>query len=355
MKNINLLSLVFFALFLNSAFSQESFITTKAGDRIVVDGAEVKLSDSCEKLRYQQLGSDKKSTISLDKITAAAFRDFRIETFSIEKKPRAYYIIAEMAEKKLVGYNEIYTETSFTGPGKSSINTGFKYFYFIIDGNNKVIESIVFVSFYTEKIAGKRDDAEAVLRKHFSDCPEFIARLNKYDPSMMNFDNASKRAEKFIKRHDEGNAKIVMLFNDPAYTKCNQPEDRSNTSTSETVTKAEPVLKADNATTSQYDGTYVFESISMDFRGSKRDMGIKGAYIIKDGFVEIKSKDNSPKYKIRNIKDGVIYCEDKNMVHTITVAPENGKKKGFEYDTKIVFTADPGLGGSVAEYLCKKG
>jgi len=366
---IKLLSLLFFALYLNNAFSQEGFIINTDGEKIIVDGSKVELLPSDEKFEYQELGSDKKSKIRVDKITSATFGNFRIETFSIEKKPRAYFIIAEMLGKKLVGYSFITSKVSVKhGPSSMSPNptssknvmgqskTTFftKYFYYIVDESNKMVEALEFDSLYGDKNAKKRDAAEAVLRKYFSNCPELIGRLNKYDTSMMNFENASERAKKVAKTYDEGNAKMWKFFNNPEYSKCNQTIDYLNTTTAEIVTQSEPLAKTENIIASQYDGTYMFESLSMDYRGSKRDMGIKGTYIIKDGFVEIKSKDNSPKYKIKNIKDGIIYCEDKNMIHTIKVEPETGKKKGFDYDTKIIFIADKVLGGSIAEYKCKK-
>ncbi|WP_298224161.1 hypothetical protein [Flavobacterium sp.] len=323
---INFLSLVFFALWFNGATSQEGFIINKDGEKIIVDNSTVELYASLEKFKYQEPGSDKTHTINLDKITSAAIGKYRIETFNLDKEPRPCFILAELPDKKLVSYIGIY-------------KTYRKYFSYIIDANNTVIETLKFSS------TDKRDDTEAILKQHFSHCPELKTRMNSYESDYMNLENTSKRAAKFVEKYEEGNGKMILLFRSPTYSKCNSEP-------LETVTKADDLTKTATNTdnSAQYNGTYKFESMTTEFQGSKRTLPIKGTYIINDGFVEVKTKDNSPKYKIKSIHNGTIYLEDNNMTHTILVIPETGKK----YDTKIVFTSDKKLGGGGGEYWCIK-
>ena len=118
--------------------------------------------------------------------------------------------------------------------------------------------------------------------------------------------------------------------------------------------KAQTQTTAAVSDNSQYDGVYSFSSLSMVYRGSQRDMPIGGTYTLKDGFVTITTKDASVKYKIKNIENGLIYCEDRNMTHLLRIEPETGKKKGKDYDTKINIIMDQELGGSITDYWCKK-
>ena len=349
MKKINLLSLVFFVLFLNGASAQEGFILNKDGKKIIIGGNQVKLLSSFEEFEYQQSGSNKKSKIKLKNIKSADFLGFyHIETFTLNKQPKPCFIIAETPQKKLVGYNEIHTQTYFTGPGKSSTISYVKYFYYILDIQNNPIEELKFMSFYIERSEDKRDDVEVIIRKHFSDCPDLISRLNAYDPNVTGFDAVSDRAKKWTKIYDEGNAKILYLFNNPDYSTCEKSAVEVSNIKAQTQTTA---AVSDN---SQYDGVYSFSSLSMVYRGSQRDMPIGGTYTLKDGFVTITTKDASVKYKIKNIENGLIYCEDRNMTHLLRIEPETGKKKGKDYDTKINIIMDQELGGSITDYWCKK-
>lgn len=346
---IKFLSSLFFLLFLNSAFAQEGFIIDKDGKKIIVGGDKVELLSSFEEFEYQQSGSNKKSKIKLKNIKSANFLGFyHIETFTINKQLKPCFIIAETPKSKLVGYNEIHNQTYFTGPGKSNTRSYVKYFYYVLDNQNNLIEELKFMSFYSERSEDKRDDVESKVRNHFSDCPDLISRLNAYDPNATGFESVSDRAKKWTKKFEEGNAKILYLFNNPDYSMC----DKSAVEVSDIQNQTQTTSAVSDY--SKYYGVYGFSSVSMEYRGSKKDMPITGTYTLKDGFVEITTKDTSIKYKIKNVQNGVIYCEDRNMTHLLRIVPETGKKKGKDYDTRINIIMDKELGGSITDYWCKK-
>lgn len=341
---IKILSAVYFLLFLNSAFAQESYIINKDGEKIIVDGSKVELLSDDDMFQYYQLGIEKKNKIDLDEITTANLGEYRIEKYTLDKKPRAYFIIAETAEKKLVGYNKFIHHHYTNAGGNDKINTTIIYNYYVIDKNNKLIEKLDFTNNPTEKATQNRNEGEAIIVKHFSDCPELIRRANALHEKLIKvgeMPNASNRLKNMAGKSEELGMKFSSVFNEPYYSNC---YDKKNN------LEETHILTLDNL--SQYDGTYQFESFTM-YKPIEKSMVIKGTFIIRGGFVDIVSKGSDTKYKITSIKDGIIYLEDKSMVHNIKLTSESGKKKGTTYDTKIFFIADRAL-GFTADYWCKK-
>ena len=349
---IKFLSSVFFLLFINSAFAQEGFIIDKDGKRFIVDVSTVELLTDQDRFEYRQPGSDKKNKIDLDDIANANLGEFRIETFTLDKKATSYFIIAETAEKKLVGLNDIHHPKYSSGTpavvrGKSTMRTmpdktgtTVNYKYWIIDANNKVIEKLEFTDIKREKEAQKRDEAEAILKNHFRDCPELKRRENAIrEKAKIAADIMPVMSKHYQKMVEE--VRLLSIFDNPFFSKCNDSANDSVKSTAET--------REDN---SQYDGTYQFESFSI-YKPIEMTRGTKGTFILKNGLIDLKSKDYSIQYKIRNIKDGIMYLEDKSMIHSMKIMPEVGKKKGAAYDTKILFTSDRTT-GTVTEYWCTK-
>ena len=334
----NLLFLLFVLSF-NSTFSQESFLITKDGNELKVDGSKVKLLEFHDKFEYQEINSGKKNKISLNQIKTAVLGNYHVETFTIDNKPQECFIIAENNEKKLVGFNKVKNTTSTMSSGLTEF-----YYYYVLDKSNNLIDKMKFASDDYGGNSKERDIAENIVRKYFSNCPELMGRLNANDTKVMDLQNASKMAQKFAQQYEQANSKMALTFGNPTYSKCNDA-----TSPIETIVSGD-----NNVISSQYDGTYKFGAITAEYGGMKNELGLKGVYMIKDGFVEVTSKDNSVKYKITNVKDGNIYCADRNMTHIMKIESETGKKKGFMYDRKITFTADKAMGGTTAEYWCKK-
>ncbi len=339
----NFLILLLFTLFLSSVSAQECYFVTTKGNKIIVDCNSVALNKpDNDKFDYQELNSNKKGKINLDDITNALLGEYRIETFSLEKKPKAYFIIVETSEKKLVGYNKVITNQNFNASGQSGLSSIVNYDYFILDANNQLIQKLEFDSKYGDKSAQKREEVCSQVINQFSDCKQFIKRVNAFDTQIHNAQTDSKIFKNSVKRFDEGKFKILNTTDNPKYSNCNE----------ESVPNKSDNLKNEDLT--KYDGTYRFKYVTMKYGQMSRDMSVEGSYVIKNGSVESNVKSGSVVYKIKSIKDGVIYLDDKNdMVHTLTVTPETGKKKRFDYDTKIVFISDKEMNSS-GEYFCIK-
>lgn len=339
---INFLSLVFFVLFLNCAFSQEGYFINNEGEKTIVDNNTVTYNDANQKFEYELPGSDKKIRISLDKITSARLGNYRVETFAIEDKPRAYFILIDKPGKKLVGY------TVDNSNGDTDFFT--KYFYYILDENNKLLETL---KARNERQKDK-NNIEGALEKYFSDCSEVLKKLDPYNSGMYDSKNIPKRVQKNIEEMREDDVRYTSLFKDPMYLSCDTQKTGVPMSELTNNNKLPVSTTIFSADLSQYDGKFTFASFTNHTsHGFNGDMKIGGSFIIKDGYVNIVSKGYEAKYKITNIKDGMIYLEDKAMIHTLKIIPETGTKKGAAYDTKLVFGADKAM-GFTAEYWCIK-
>lgn len=340
---INFLFVLFFGFFISHVSAQECFIVTTKGDKIPVDCSSVVLNNpDNDKFEYQQPNSNKKEKIKLDDIANARLGEYRIETFSMEKKPKPYFIIVDSDQKKLVGYNRVHTNQNLNPGGQSGFSSIVNYDYFILDATNQLIQKLEFDTKYGDKFAQKRDEVNTEIVKHFSECKQFMKRLNAVEIQLDNVQTDSKVFKNSIKRFEEGKYKITNSLNNPKYSNCN-----------EVVQELVANNKAEKEDLTQYDGTYRFETFHMKSKMLDREMGIEGSLSIKDNMVEFKAKSGGSVYKIKNIKEGVIYLQDKSMLHTLTIIQETGKKKRFDYDYKILFVSDPEMSYS-CEYWCKK-
>lgn len=347
---VKFLKLFVFVLFFNSAFSQDGFLIDKKGNKINVDKSNVKLFYSSDRLEYRQPGSDKEFHIDVSDITSADLGDYRIEIYEIDKKPRPYFIIAEAPNKKLIGYNEYHTFHYTNGVGNDRTSSSVDYHYYVIDASNNLIEKIEYNSLPSDKALKKREEAEAIVKKHFSDCPAFVRRAGAIHDNLArlaDMPSMPKRLQKMGKKVEGQEIALLTAFVNPFYSKCDEIP------ASQTITTSENNAQTQAPTNdSQYNGTYQFESFSMT-KPFPIDKKMAGTITIKDGFVDMVSKGFSTKFKILNIRDGIIYLQDKSMEHAMTITPETGNKKGAGYDTKIHIAYDKAM-GSEGDYWCTK-
>ncbi len=84
---------------------------------------------------------------------------------------------------------------------------------------------------------------------------------------------------------------------------------------------------------------------------------IVGSIVINDKQVLIetinKDKKNLLEYDIVKKTNGIIYFTDGVMTHYFTFVNENGSKKGFDYDTWIIFNFDKSQAATPLIYFCK--
>jgi hypothetical protein len=322
----------------------------------------------------------KDQQMAIKNIKTAYVDEFVVNTFAIGKKSAAYFVIAESKSKKLVakykvvaiqrgdanpmyGQTDLNKKTTTINPNnlvngdyfdKNATNRGRNlkvittYYLYVLDNDNKVVDEMKFDDQFYKNSTEDRNNAEAILRKHFQDCPDLIGRLNENDPKMINMENKSKLAKKAAERIDNANAKVFRLFDYPKYTNCDEVQATTvikpvKENTENLVELLKPVI-----------GTYQIGAITAQLGPNKKDLALTGVLSVDDGFLSIETKDNKVKYLINSYKDGVIYCADRDMVHTMTIVSESGKKKGFSYTTKIIVAFDKKMGGATADYWCIK-
>ncbi|MEC4050150.1 hypothetical protein OX284_011965 [Flavobacterium sp. SUN046] len=153
--------------------------------------------------------------------------------------------------------------------------------------------------------------------------------------------------EKWIKKMEEGNHNIIRFFEKPKYLTCssadevivNTPEASSTNTTAVTPTYS--------------DENYNILVVSIDATNFKGDIVVKGTHSIKEGYYYFQTKEASLKAKIISYENGILKTDVNGQIETLTISKESGKKKGYEYDTKIT-VIDNKFGGSQYIYWCKK-
>ena len=191
---------------------------------------------------------------------------------------------------------------------------------------------------FTEKFAKERAKVEETIKKHFSDCKGIMDRL------ISSFDSYTGKYSKMINRMSDSNVNIIQFFETPIFTNCNQ------SSSQDVITS----VKKEETKTDFGVQNYNFGVISVDFRGMKKDILMKGTYTIKNDSLLITTKDASVKYKIISYENGEIKYDDGGVIQTMNISSEVGKIKGFAFDTKITFTDKKNGGGNTSYYWCTK-
>jgi len=83
---------------------------------------------------------------------------------------------------------------------------------------------------------------------------------------------------------------------------------------------------------------------------------LEGKILISDSTVNIssiyKGEEKINSYSVVKKVNGIIYITDGVMTHSIAMNSQSGKKKGFEYDTILIFTFDSrqGVGQNMMYY-----
>ena len=355
---------VMFLLLSAKTFSQKSFIVTNDNEKIIVDDSSFEIQLLAERIAYKNPNSQKNQIMHFKNIKKAVLGDYNLSRIKIaeEKEDKLYFTIAETSEKSMVGYNsgssmEVYSPHNEVKQVKHKgdphygyeTKTTTKYLYYIIDNNNKVIEKLKCLDTYGEKFAKERNKVEETIKRHFSDCPDLMARLAEHDLANVDIEY-SKRVGKIANRLVEGNYNLIKFFEKPKYTNCSQT--KSVTSKTEKT-----IIKANNDELNMIPNQKynVGKLTTILGAGSKTtDLNFKGTLTIKDGFLYTVTKDVSVKNKVISYDNATLKYADRDMIHTMIITAELGKIKGFAYDTKITFIADDKMGGATSYYWCTK-
>lgn len=362
MKSLFSFQKVFFlfaVLFLNTkGFSQKSFIITTENEKIIIDDNSINVNTAEEKVTYKAQNSSEQTEIKFKKIKSAAIGDYKMDRIKPgdEKTERLCFTIAETKEKKLLGYNtiaslDVYSPHNIVkkvqhqgdpAAGNETKTTTI-YSYYIVDKNNKTIEKLKCIESFGDTFADERKKAEETIKAHFSDCKELIDRFKSNSESNNKDIQYSKRMEKMVDKMKDGKYNVVQFFENQKFCSCDRTANLIAT----------PSAKKEEAKSDFGFQNYSIGVISIDYKGMKRDVPLKGTFTIKNDILAIVTKDASVNYKIISYENGILKYQDGDVVQTVNVSNEAGKIKGFQYDTKISII-DKNTGGATVYWSLKQ-
>lgn len=181
------------------SFAQTSYIVDKKGTKTFVRPERTDIILIDKRISYTALGKTWEKYIKFADLDHAVIGSSVLKSFHLNQKKKAevYFIYGEKEDKKLIGV--AITVTTNYRSYSSSKNY---YELYVIDNNETVIEEVGTASGNSKGKIEDRTKIAPMIRKHFSDCPELIAKLDKYDIE------------------DENNTSILNFFFDTEYINC---------------------------------------------------------------------------------------------------------------------------------------
>lgn len=181
------------------SFAQTSYIVDKKGTKTLVrpERTEVILID--KRISYAVIGKSWEKYIKFEDLDYAVIGSSVLKSFHLnqKKKSNVYFVFGEKEDKKLIGAAITVTTTH------GSLSSSRTYYeLYVIDANETVLDEVDASSGNSKSKIEDRTKIAPMIRKHFSDCPEVIAKLEKYDIA------------------DEKNASILNFFFDTEYINC---------------------------------------------------------------------------------------------------------------------------------------
>jgi hypothetical protein len=159
-------------------WAQTSYIVDKKGVKLYVrdDATEVILID--KRISYVLVGKTWEKYIKFDDLDYALIGSSLLKSFNLnhKKKSKVYFVLGEKQDKQLIGVAVTVTTTS----GNLSSSKTF-YERLVIDNDQNVIEELKMDDGKSKEDIEMRSKIAPMIKKHFSDCPEVMSKLQKYD------------------------------------------------------------------------------------------------------------------------------------------------------------------------------
>jgi len=172
-----------------------NFILTNDGSKINIKTNFFRI-DNTEKIVFYKLSnSDVESKIKFKdfdyiQIGTTKFKTYKLNNY---KEISGYFVLSETASKTL-----IFTTKQDEDEGSSKIN----YFFYVLDSNNNILDSLQFDNLKNNKSATARADIFPKIQFYFKDCEHLMTRIESYD----NVNNQ--------------NLAILDFFDSPVYLEC---------------------------------------------------------------------------------------------------------------------------------------
>ncbi|MCZ8196558.1 MAG: hypothetical protein O9267_02985 [Flavobacterium sp.] len=182
MKKIVLLFL--FLVSSLSSFSQNSYFVDKKGGRTIMDNQSVRVILIDKRISYSLPGKTWEKYVKFDDLDYAVVGSSLLRSFKLNnKRPHSvFFVFGEKEDKQLIGVKITTTVTS----GRSSYSTD-SYRLLVIDSNQMIIDDVNFNSSAKSSKKGDKEKVAPMVEKHFSDCPDVLAKLEIYRTSIEGF------------------------------------------------------------------------------------------------------------------------------------------------------------------------
>ena len=190
-------------LLLISLFSMQIFAQTtiqlKDGTTINPVENSIHIAATAKKIHYKLPNVNKEQKLKFKDLATANFGDYRFKTFTIDKKQKAFYILAEANGKTLA---TIKTSKVISRGGFESVLDFYELA--VLDSNSNVVGNITFSSNNSEKSNNERAGVITFIQTHFPDCPKLL-----------------EKAKLFESNPSDTNHRMIMTFLDvPVYVNC---------------------------------------------------------------------------------------------------------------------------------------
>ena len=161
----------------------QTTIQLKDGTTINPVENSIHIAATAKKIHYKLPNVDKEQKLKFKDLAVANFGDYRFQTFTIDKKSKAFYILAEANGKTLV---TIKTSKVISRGGFESVLDFYELA--VLDANSNSVGNITFSSNNSEKSSNERAGVITFIQSHFADCPKLLdkAKLFESNPSDVN-------------------------------------------------------------------------------------------------------------------------------------------------------------------------
>lgn len=181
-----------------NAFAQNT-IETKSGTKVIPIENSIHVDANGKKIYYKLPDVAKEQKLKFSDLNTANFGDYRFKSFAINKKSKAYYVLAEDKGKTL---GTIKTSKVISRGGFESVLDFYELV--VLDANANLLASISFSANNSDKNSKERAGVNAFIQTHFHDCPKLL-----------------EKAKLFESNSSDTNNRMIMTFLDiPIFVNC---------------------------------------------------------------------------------------------------------------------------------------
>lgn len=180
------------------AFAQ-NVIETKSGTKINPVENSIHVDANGKKIYYKLPDVVKEQKLKFSDLNTANFGDYRFKSFVINKKSKAYYILAEDKGKT---FATIKTSKVISRGGFESVLDFYELA--VLDSNSNLLTSVSFSANNSDKNIKERAGVSALIQAHFPDCLKLL-----------------EKAKLFESNSSDENHRMIMTFLDvPTFINC---------------------------------------------------------------------------------------------------------------------------------------